>query len=61
MINLKIGIIGAGGIATGRHIPAFKEIEASQFMAFLMLITFEHKKSLLRFRLSLLLSRKNSC
>lgn len=27
MIDLKLGIIGAGGIATGRHIPAFKQIE----------------------------------
>ncbi|OLN22160.1 dehydrogenase [Domibacillus antri] len=33
MTKLKIGILGAGGIATGRHIPAFQQVEEASFTA----------------------------
>lgn len=34
MEKLKIGIIGCGGIATGKHLPALKEVKEAEMVAF---------------------------
>ena len=31
---LKIGIIGCGGIANGKHMPALKKVEGVEMVAF---------------------------
>jgi len=32
--ELKVGIIGCGGIANGKHLPSLKKIESVQLVAF---------------------------
>ena len=38
MARLKIGIIGCGGIANGKHVPALKAIDRADIVAFCDLI-----------------------
>ena len=38
MARLKIGIIGCGGIANGKHLPALKAIDRADIVAFCDLI-----------------------
>ena len=51
MKTLKIGIIGCGGIANGKHMPALKKLEDVEMVAFCDLIP-ERAKLLTPYRVT---------
>ena len=36
---VKVGIVGCGGIANGKHMPALKKIQEVQMVAFCDIVT----------------------
>ena len=45
MEKVKIGIIGCGGIANGKHLPAIKQLGRAEFAAFCDLIPERARKA----------------
>ena len=45
MKKLKIGIIGCGGIANGKHMPALKKLDDVEMVAFCELIEERARKA----------------
>ena len=45
MKKFKVGIVGCGGIANGKHLPALKKIPNVEFIAFCDIITERAQKA----------------